>query len=113
MQSGGRGDMGRTAIEVLDEFEEMWVPSMRAVSLAAELQFEVQDVRLAAECLGALYNAHLGQRRVRQEQIRVYPASVVIALSGIGALEYEAGTYWSASYSRAPMPDRAITTEAG
>ena len=88
--------MGRTAIEVLDDFEEMWVPSMRAVSLAAEIQFEVQDVRLAAECLGALYNAHLGQRRVRQEQIRVYPASVVIALSGIGALEYEAGTYWSA-----------------
>jgi hypothetical protein len=103
--------MERTVSEVLDDFESMWAPRMRAASLAAELQFEVQDVRWAAKCLGVLYNAQLHHARARRERIRIYPASVVIALSGIGALEYEAGTYWSAVWDITGVQGDANTAQ--
>jgi hypothetical protein len=103
--------MERTVNEVLDDFESMWAPRMRAASLAAELQFEIQDVRWAAKCLGALYNAQLHHARARQDRIRVYPASVVIALSGIGALEYDAGTYWSAVWDITGVQGDASTAQ--
>jgi hypothetical protein len=103
--------MERTVNEALDGFESMWAPRMRAASLAAELQFEVQDVRWAAKCLGALYNAQLHHARARRERISIYPASVVIALSGIGALEYEAGTYWSAVWDITGVQGDANTAQ--
>ena len=72
LRIGERADLEGSAIEVLDDFEEMWVPSMRAVPLAAEFQFQVADVRLAAGSIGGLYNSCLRQARARQQQIGVY-----------------------------------------
>ena len=76
--------MGRPANEVLDELEEEWTPGLRSASLAAELQLTDKKVRRAVRCLGLI------QQHWPQELYR-WPACIVVALSGLGALEYESG----------------------
>lgn len=106
--------MGRTANEILDDFEAKWAPGLRAVSLAAELQLSARDVRLAALCLGVMYQSKQHDTYRRQQRLKRYPASMVVALSGVGALEYEAGTYWAALWDAARVqPDEDSRGEWG
>src|SRR4051794_4372923 len=99
--------MGRTAIQILDDMEQEWAPRLRAVSLTAELQVPEKRVRLATKCLGMLYGG-------RPHRMNNYPATMVVALSGVGALEYDAGTYWSSVWELAGIrADQTTATEWG
>jgi hypothetical protein len=86
--------VARPANEILEDYELEWAPRLRAVSLAAELQLDPKRVRTAAKCLGLM-------QRHQPHKISRYPASIVVALSGVGALEYDAGNYWSAVWELA------------
>lgn len=95
--------MGQMASEILEDVEQRWAPHLRSASLVAELQVEESEVSLAARCLGRVYRAREHEVRARGWRLRHYPASMLLALSGIAALSYQEGTYWSTVWEMAEI----------
>lgn len=109
-----RSRVGRPANEILDDLEQEWAPRLRAVSLAAELQLDAKLVRRAAKCIGLVYASRQHDAYRREQRLKRYPASLVLALSGVGALEYSSGTYWSAVWDATGLAgDAAMQAELG
>ncbi|MFG3685433.1 hypothetical protein [Micromonospora sp. NPDC047740] len=92
--TGHGGNVSR-ASEALAEQERQWRRALRVVSLACELDVPDDEVRATLHNLGKVYR-DLGGRERRILLSDRLPACVVVALSGIGAIEYRQGTYWSA-----------------
>jgi hypothetical protein len=87
--------------EILRLRESEWAPSLRAVSLAAEIDAPEDDVKEVIRALGRLCwdtDPHHRRRLLTYW----YPACLVVGLAGIGAVGYEHGNYWSAVHQEAP-----------
>lgn len=89
--------------DVLHVREAEWAPALRAVSLVAEIGAAEDRVKEVISALGRLYwlADHNDRARLLTRQ---FPACLVTAMAGIGAVGYEAGDYWSAVRRAAGVP---------
>ena len=86
--------------ELLGQREREWRPLLRAVSLVAELDVPGEEVRDVLRALGRVYgDADFDDTRGLLP--RCYPACLVVALAGIGAVGYEHGNFWTAVWDHA------------
>jgi hypothetical protein len=89
--------------DVLRVREAEWAPALRAVSLVAEIGAAEDLVKEVISTLGRLYRLADHDDRARL-LTRQFPACLVTAMAGIGAVGYEAGDYWSAFRQAAGGP---------
>ncbi len=91
------------AADVLATLEKRWRDPLREVSLVAEVGAADDDVLAAIRALGSMYvRAWDAESRWRLLRVR-YPACVVVAMPGVGALHYEHGNYWSGLWDEASV----------
>jgi hypothetical protein len=81
--------------------EAEWAPSLRAVSLVAEIDAPEDHAKQVIRALGWVYWCSASHDRYRL-LTRQYPACLVVGLAGIGAVGYEHGDYWTAVHNEAP-----------
>ena len=90
------------ASELLGQREREWRPLLRAVSLVAEIDVPDDQVREALRALGRVY-ADTDFDEARWLLTRRYPACLVVALAGMGAIGYEHGNFWTAVWDHADL----------
>lgn len=91
------------AADVLAALEQRWRDPLREVSLVAEIGAADDDVRAAIRALGSMYeNAWDAELQWRMLRVR-YPACLVVAMPGVGALHYAQGNYWSGLWDEASI----------
>ncbi len=86
------------ASEILRLRESEWAPSLRAVSLVAEIDAPEEHARQVIRALGrvAWSTPYPDRHRLLTRQ---YPACLVVGLAGVGAVGYEQGDYWTAVHN--------------
>jgi len=95
-------------VEVLRELEQRWRAPLLAVSLVVELDASDDDVRAAVRALGGLYENAWDTEEQNRLLYETFPACMVVALAGMGALDYAHGNYWGGVWEqagRAPNPN--------
>ena len=88
------------ATDVLSDFERSWRGPLREASLVAEVGALDDEIRAALRALGLLYRDAWDAEDQWRLLHRQFPACLVVALPGIGALDYTHGNYWTGVWSR-------------
>src|SRR4051794_13986611 len=91
------------ASEVLSDFERTWRGPLSEASLVAEVGASDDEIRAALRALGRLYQNAWDAEVQRRLLYRQFPACLVVALPGIGALDYVRGNYWTGVWQQARM----------
>ncbi|HSZ30689.1 MAG TPA: hypothetical protein VK784_13165 [Pseudonocardiaceae bacterium] len=94
------------ATDLLDALERRWRGALQEVSLVAEVGATPEDVRASLRALGSLYQQAWDPQAERDLLHRRFPACVVVALAGIGALDYVHGNYWTGVWQQAGVIPR-------
>lgn len=83
--------------------EGQYAPFLRQASLVVEVDFHAQHATKAAKALGARYKQGLGLLSDPAVMLHKYPATLAIAMVGVGAVDYGEGTYWPRFFQAAGL----------
>lgn len=98
--------MTAPATDLLEVLERRWRGPLREASLVAEVGATHDDVRASLRALGSLYQNAWDEQAERDLLHRRFPACVVVALPGIGVLDYAHGNYWTGVWQQAGVTPR-------
>ena len=91
------------ASAMLNLLEQSWRGPLGGASLVAEVNASDDEIREALRALGQLYRTAQDTRVEHRLLHANFPACVVVALAGIGALDYIHGNYWTGVWAQADM----------
>lgn len=94
------------ASAVLKNLERAWRGPLSEASLVAEVGASDGEIRAALRSLGALYSNAWDAEEGRRLLYEQFPACLVLALPGIGALDYAHGNFWTGVWQQAGMSPR-------